>query len=49
MELLEGIKTRKTFRGFTDEKVSKEIIQKILVDGHMAPSASNMQPWNFHV
>ncbi len=49
MELLEGIKTRKTFRGFTDKKVSKEIIQEILLDGHMAPSASNMQPWNFHV
>jgi nitroreductase len=49
MELLEGIRTRKTFRGFTAEKVSKEIIQEILLDGHMAPSASNMQPWNFHV
>ena len=49
MELLEGIRTRKTFRGFTDKKVSKEIIQEILLDGHMAPSASNMQPWNFHV
>jgi nitroreductase len=49
MELVEGIRTRKTFRGFTAEKVSKEIIQEILADGHMAPSASNMQPWNFHV
>jgi nitroreductase len=49
MELLEGIRTRKTFRGFTEEKVSKEMIQEILLDGHMAPSASNMQPWNFHV
>jgi nitroreductase len=49
MELLEGIRTRKTFRGFTAEKVSKEIIREILLDGHMAPSASNMQPWNFHV
>jgi len=49
MELVEGIRTRKTFRGFTAEKVSKKIIQEILVDGHMAPSASNMQPWNFHV
>ncbi len=49
MELIEGIKTRKTFRGFTDKKISKEIIQEILLDGHMAPSASNMQPWNFHV
>ena len=49
MELLEGIRNRKTFRGFTAEKVSKEIIQEILLDGHMAPSASNMQPWNFHV
>jgi nitroreductase len=49
MELVEGIRTRKTFRGFTAEKVSKEIIQEILLDGHMAPSASNMQPWNFHV
>jgi len=49
MELVEGIRTRKTFRGFTDKKVPKEIIQEILLDGHMAPSASNMQPWNFHV
>ncbi len=49
MDLLEGIRTRKSFRGFTDKKVSKELIKEILNDGHMAPSASNMQPWNFHV
>jgi len=49
MDILEGIKTRKTFRGFTDKTVSKEIVQQVLLDGHMAPSASNMQPWNFHV
>jgi len=49
MDLLYSIRTRKTFRGFTDKKVSKEIVQEILLDGHMAPSASNMQPWNFHV
>lgn len=49
MKLLEGIRTRKTFRGFTDKTVPKDIVQEILLDGHMAPSASNMQPWNFHV
>jgi len=49
MDLLEGIRTRKTFRGFLDKKVSKDLIKEILNDGHMAPSASNMQPWNFHV
>jgi len=49
MNLLEGLKTRKTFRGFTNKKVSKELIKEILTDGHLAPSASNMQPWQFHV
>lgn len=49
MDLIQAIRTRKTFRAFTDVPVSRVLIREILLDGHHAPSASNMQPWEFHV
>ncbi len=48
MDILEGLRARKTVRGFTDKKVSREVINEILTDAHWAPSASNQQPWYFH-
>ncbi|MCR5148174.1 MAG: nitroreductase family protein [Eubacterium sp.] len=43
MELLEGIKTRRSVRSFKDEKVSRETVEKIIESARMAPSWKNTQ------
>ena len=49
MEIIEGIKTRRSIRRFTDEPVRDEIIDKIIDAGIWAPSGLNNQPWKFGV
>lgn len=49
MEALQVIFQRKSVRHFTGEKVSKEQIDLLLKAGMSAPSAVNMQPWEFIV
>ena len=49
MELLEGIKTRRTFRAFKSTPVSKEIIDSILTAAGKSPSYRNSQPWEVAV
>ncbi len=46
---METIMTRTSIRRFTNEKVSKEDIEKMLRAAMAAPSASNKQPWEFIV
>lgn len=45
-ELLEG---RHSIRSFTPEKLTDELLDKVLDAGRMAPSAHNNQPWLFVV
>jgi len=47
MEVLEAIKTRRSIRRYKKAPVSEEAIEKILEAGRWAPSASNLQPWEF--
>jgi len=47
--LLGLLKFRRSKRGFRDEPVPKELIDKILEAGRWAPSAGNSQPWEFVV
>ena len=49
MDLLDGLRDRKTIRGFLKKVVPKELIKELLTDAQWAPSSSNQQPWNFHV
>jgi nitroreductase len=49
MELIEGIKTRRSIRKFTKKKVSKKDIEELLRAAMQAPSAGNRQPWHFVV
>jgi nitroreductase len=49
MELLEGILTRRSIRKYTDEKISDNLIKKLLQAGMAAPSANNQQAWHFVV
>ena len=49
MEVFEAIKKRRSIRAFTNEDVSKEEIEKLLNAARYAPSAGNIQPWEFIV
>ncbi len=43
MELIEGIKGRRSVRKFTDEKISRETIEKIVDAARFAPTWKNSQ------
>jgi nitroreductase len=45
MELLEGIKTRRSFRAFKSESITKCVMKKILQAASNSPSYTNTQPW----
>jgi len=47
--MLETIKARRSIRKYTKEPVSDEHIQTLLEAAMAAPSASNIQPWEFVV
>ena len=49
MELVEGIKLRKSIRGYKPTPVSKEILAEILEIATRAPSGLNVQPWKLTV
>ncbi len=49
MDLLKAIKERKSQRAFKPDPVPKEIIEEILRLSIHAPSAINLQPWEFIV
>ena len=49
METFECILKRKSIRKYKDIKVKEEDIKKILEAAMAAPSALNMQPWEFFV
>jgi len=45
MELLEGIATRRSFRGFKSTPIPEEIMKKIFKAVSNSPSYTNTQPW----
>ena len=50
MEYNDLIRIRESVRDYDPQRpVSKELLEKILDAGHMAPSACNNQPWEFWV
>ena len=49
MNLFEAIKSRRSVRAFTQEDVSKEEVEKLIDAARWAPSAGNIQPWEFIV
>jgi nitroreductase len=49
MNFLNLVKTRKSIRSFSDKKVDKKTIEKILEFGTYAPTTCNQQLWNFIV
>ena len=49
MEAYEAVLSRRSIRKFHSDRVSEEIVDKLLAAGMNAPSAGNQQPWHFIV
>jgi nitroreductase len=47
MDCIEALKTRRSIRAYTGEPVSRETIEDIIDCGRLAPTAINIQPWEF--
>ena len=47
MEFFDVIKNRKSVREYSDKKIDKDAIEKIINAGRMAATARNEQPWEF--
>lgn len=47
MNVLEAIKGRRSIRAFKSQDVSAEIVEKLIDSARWAPSAGNIQPWEF--
>jgi nitroreductase len=49
MDLLQAMKERRSTRAFLDKPVERETLEKLLFLATQAPSAINLQPWEFIV
>ena len=49
MDVVEAMKSRKSIRGFKPDPVGKEVLEEVLDVACRAPSALNLQPWEFFV
>jgi len=47
MDVFEAIKGRRSVRAFKRQNVSEETVEKLIDAGRWAPSAGNIQPWEF--
>jgi len=49
MEAMEILKIRRSVRAYKDKPIAKEALEKIVDAGRFAPTARNVQPWEFIV
>jgi nitroreductase len=49
MDVYEAVTSRRAVRGFTDEPVSRVVLERVLSAAAWSPSGSNIQPWNIYV
>jgi len=47
VDVLKAIKGRRSIRAFKSKDVPKEIVEKLINAATQAPSAGNIQPWDF--
>jgi len=47
LDVFEAIKGRRSVRAYTREEVSEEEVKKLIDAARSAPSAGNIQPWEF--
>ncbi|MCS7095946.1 MAG: nitroreductase family protein [Candidatus Bathyarchaeota archaeon] len=49
MDVFEAIKGRRSIRAYKDKDVPAEVVEKLIEAARWAPSAGNIQPWEFIV
>jgi nitroreductase len=49
MDVYEAVKSRRAVRGFTDQLVPREVLERVLSAARWSPSGSNLQPWHTYV
>lgn len=49
MDVYEAVISRRAVRGFTDQPVPREVLERVLSAAAQSPSGSNIQPWNIYV
>jgi nitroreductase len=49
MDVYEAVTSRRAVRGFTDQPVPREVLERVLSAAAWSPSGSNIQPWNTYV
>jgi nitroreductase len=49
MDALEAIRTRRSIRRYTGEKIPRADLEKIVDAARLAPTGNNKQPWDFIV
>jgi nitroreductase len=49
MDVYEAVTSRRAVRGFSDEPVPREVLERVLTAAGNAPSGSNIQPWRIYV
>ena len=49
LDVYEAVTSRRAVRGFTDQHVPREVLERVLSAAAWSPSGSNLQPWNSYV
>lgn len=49
MDVYEAVSSRRAVRGFTDQPVPREVLERVLSAAAWAPSGSDLQPWHIYV
>jgi nitroreductase len=49
VDVYEAVESRRAVRAFTDQPVSRDVIERVLTAAAWSPSGSNIQPWNTFV
>jgi nitroreductase len=49
VDVYEAVDSRRAVRAFSDEPVSREILERVLTAATRAPSSGNLQPWRVYV
>ena len=49
MDVYEAVTSRRAVRGFTDQQVPREVLERVVSAAAWSPSGSNLQPWHVYV
>jgi nitroreductase len=49
LDVFNAIQARKSIRAYQDTPIPREVLERILEAGRLAPSARNVEPWHFIV